>query len=43
MMLLHENKHLFEQLLEDTAQAQHIDIRYVEKDYWIRQQKHLNI
>lgn len=35
MMTLHEDKNLFIKLLTDTAEAQHIDIRYVEKDYWI--------
>ena len=34
-MTLHEDKNLFLKLITDTAQAQHIDIRYVEKDYWI--------
>lgn len=34
-MTLHENKNLFLQLIKDTADAQGIDIRYVEKDYWI--------
>ena len=34
-MTLHENKNLFLQLIKDTANAQGIDIRYVEKDYWI--------
>ena len=42
-MTLHEDKNLFVKLITDTATAQGIDIRYVEKDYWIRQQKHLNI
>lgn len=35
MKTLHEDKNLFVKLITDTAQAQHIDIRYVEKDYWI--------
>jgi len=35
MMTLHEDKKLFAKLITDTANAQGIDIRYVEKDYWI--------
>lgn len=34
-MTLHEDKDLFVKLITDTADAQGIDIRYVEKDYWI--------
>ncbi len=34
-MTLHEDKNLFVKLITDTATAQGIDIRYVEKDYWI--------
>ena len=34
-MTLHEDKKLFAKLITDTANAQGIDIRYVEKDYWI--------
>ena len=35
MMTLHEDKKLFHEILKATAQALHIDILYVEKDYWI--------
>lgn len=35
MMTLHEDSKLFHEILDATAHAQHIDIRYVEKDYWI--------
>ena len=35
MSELHENKVLFRQVVAATAQAQHIDRRFVEKDYWI--------
>lgn len=35
MMTLHEDKNLFVKLITDTADTQGIDVRYVEKDYWI--------
>jgi len=35
MMTLHEDNKQFREVLEATANAQGIDIRYVEKDYWI--------
>lgn len=35
MMTLHEDNKLFQEIIEATAQVQHIDVRYVEKDYWI--------
>lgn len=34
-MILHKNKKLFKELIDETARELNLPILYVEKDYWV--------